>query len=89
MDFQSKDLTSEASRIDIPVAMSANNDGEGTVLGCTTLFEHNEAVKSIFYVEDSQGERKVLTSTDKDIFKNLGEQEWVGKKIRFKNNQVY
>ena len=89
MDFQSKDVTSEASRIDIPVAMSANNDGEGTVLGCTTLFEHNEAVKSIFYVEDSQGERKVLTSTDKDIFKNLGEQEWVGKKIRFKNNQVY
>ena len=89
MDFQSKDVTSEAASIEIPVAMSAKNDGEGTVLGCTTLFEHNEAVKSIFYVEDSQQERKVLTSTDKDIFKNLGEQEWVGKKIRFKNNQVY
>lgn len=88
MNFRSKDVTQEAARIEMPVAMSLNKDGEGNVLGCTTLFEKNEGIKAVIYAEDSNQQRKVITSTDKDIIKNLGEEEWVGKKIHFKNNQL-
>jgi len=88
MDFQSKDVTNEASAIEAPVAMSQEQNGEGTVLGCTTLFENHEPIKSVFYIEDSQEKRKVLTSTDKEVINHLGEEEWIGKKVRFKSNQV-
>ena len=58
------------------------------LLGCTTLFEKNEGVKAVIYAEDSNLHRKVITSIDKDVINNLGEEEWVGKKISFKNNQL-
>jgi hypothetical protein len=70
------------------VLVSSEKDGEGKVLGCTTLFEKNEGVKAVIYAEDSNLHRKVITSTDKDVINNLGEEEWVGKKISFKNNQL-
>jgi hypothetical protein len=88
MNFQSKDVTKEAEVLEIPVAMSAQNEGEAKVLGCTTLFEKNEGVKAVIYAEDSNLHRKVITSMDKDIIQNIGEEEWVGKKIHFKNNQL-
>ena len=89
MNFQSKDVTKEAEVLEIPVAMSAQNEGEAKVLGCTTLFEKNEGVKAVIYAEDSNLHRKVITSMDKDIIQNIGEEEWVGKKIHFKNNQLF
>jgi acetyl-CoA C-acetyltransferase len=88
MDFRSKDVTNEAAKIEKPVPMSSEKDGEGKVLGCTTLFEKNEGVKAVIYAEDSNLHRKVITSIDKDVINNLGEEEWVGKKISFKNNQL-
>ena len=89
MDFRAKDVTQEAAILETPVAMSSQNDGEGKVLGCTTLFQNNEGIKAIIYAEDTNQQRKVITSTDKDIIKNLGEEEWVGKNIHYKNNQLY
>ena len=88
MDFCSKDVSEEAARMEKPVAMSQSKDGEGRVLGCTALFEKNEGVKAVFYAEDSNQHRKVITSVDKDIIQNIGEEEWVGKKIHFKNAQL-
>ena len=88
MDFRSKDVSKEAAIIERPVEMSQSKDGAGKVLGCTALFEKNEGVKAVFYAEDSNQHRKVITSTDKDIIQNIGEEEWVGKKIHFKNNQL-
>ncbi|MDA9684948.1 hypothetical protein N9U22_00145 [Pseudomonadota bacterium] len=88
IDFRSKDVTNEAAKIEKPVSMSSEKDGEGKVLGCTTLFEKNEGIKAVIYVEDSNLHRKVITSIDKDVINNLGEEEWVGKKISFKNNQL-
>ena len=88
IDFRSKDVTNEAAKIEKPVPMSSEKDGEGKVLGCTTLFEKNEGIKAVIYAEDSNLHRKVITSIDKDVINNLGEEEWVGKKISFKNNQL-
>ena len=88
MDFRAKDVTQEAAILETPVAMSPQNDGEGKVLGCTTLFKNNEGIKAIIYAEDTNQQRKVITSIDKDIIKNLGEEEWVGKNIHYKNNQL-
>ena len=88
VEFRSKDVTNEAAKIEKPVPMSSKKDGEGNVLGCTTLFEKNEGIKAVIYVEDSNLHRKVITSVDKDVIYNLGEEEWVGKKISFKNNQL-
>ena len=68
--------------------MSSEKNGQGKVLGCTTLFEKNEGIKAVIYAEDSNLHRKVITSIDKDVINNLGEEEWVGKKISFKNNQL-
>ena len=88
MDFCSKDVSEEAARMEKPVAMSQSKDGEARVLGCTALFEKNEGVKAVFYAEDSNQHRKVITSMDKDIIQNIGEEEWVGKTIHFKNDQL-
>ena len=88
MDFYSKDVSEEAARIENPIDMSKNKDGEEMILGCTALFEKNEGVKAVFYAEDSNQRRKVITSMDKDIIQNIGEEEWVGKTIHFKNDQL-
>ena len=88
MDFRSKDVTNEAAKIEKPVPISSEKNGEGKVLGCTTLFEKNEGVKAIIYVEDSNRHRKVITSMDKDIIQNIEEEEWVGKTKHFKNDQL-
>ena len=88
MDFCSKDVSEEAARMEKPVAMSQSKDGEARVLGCTALFEKNEGVKAVFYAEDSNQHRKVITSMDKDIIQNIEEEEWVGKTIHFKNDQL-
>jgi hypothetical protein len=68
--------------------MSQSKDGDGRVLGCTALFEKNEGVKAVFYAEDTNQHRKVITSMDKDIIQNIEEEEWVGKTIHFKNDQL-
>ena len=52
------------------------------------IFEKNEGVKAVFYAEDTNQHRKVITSMDKDIIQNIEEEEWVGKTIHFKNDQL-
>ena len=45
-------------------------------------------MKVVIYGEDSQNKRKVLISKDKEIIKNMGEEEWVGKQIVFKGKYL-
>ena len=45
-------------------------------------------MKVVIYGEDSQNKRKVLISRDKEIIKNMGEEEWVGKQIVFKGKYL-
>src|SRR5210317_705979 len=81
MNFASMDVTKEAEKLELPVPMSSLASGEGKVIGCTTLYEKNQPIKAVFYAEDSQSQRIVLTSTNTKIIKKLEEEECVGKKI--------
>ena len=87
MDFESMDVTAEAEKLEIPVPMSALQKGEAKVIGCTTLYEKFNPIKAVFYGEDSQGHRLVLTSMEERIIKQVEAEECVGKEIKFLNNQ--
>ena len=88
MDFESMDVTAEAEKLEIPVPMSDLRQGNAKIIGCTTLYEKINPSKAVFYAEDSQGHRLVLTSTDNEIINKVEEEECVGKKISFLNKEV-
>tara|TARA_B100000287_G_C20641286_1_gene783566 strand:- start:734 stop:2107 length:1374 start_codon:yes stop_codon:yes gene_type:complete len=88
MDFESKDVTKKAKKLEIPVPMSNLDKGEGKIIGCTTLYEDSSPLKAVFYAEDSQGHRLVLTSNKKEIIKKVEEEECIGQKINFLNSQL-
>ena len=88
MDFESKDLTKQAAKLEMPVPMSQLTNGEATSIGCTVLYENNVSTKAIFYAEDSQGHRLVLTSDKEEIIQAVEGKECVGKKINFLDKQV-
>ena len=88
MDFESKDVTKDAAKLEIPVPMSKQSNGEAKAIGCTALYENHTSIKAVFYAEDSQGHRLVLTSTNKEIIKEVERKECLGKKIKFSDRQV-
>ncbi len=88
MDFESRDVTAEAEKLEIPVPMSNLKQGNAKIIGCTTLYEKINPIKAIFYAEDSQGHRLVLTSIDNKLITKVEEEECVGKKISFLNKEV-
>ena len=88
MDFESMDVTAEAEKLEIPVPMSNLKKGDARVIGCTVLYEKLNPLKAVFYAEDSQGCRLVLTSNEEDIIKKVEEEECIGLKINFLNKQL-
>ena len=88
MDFESIDVTTEAEKLEIPVPMSELKQGNAKVIGCTTLYEKINPKKAVFYAEDSQGHRLVLTSNDNELITKVEEEECVGQKINFLNKHV-
>jgi acetyl-CoA C-acetyltransferase len=88
MDFESMDVTAEAEKLEIPVPMSDLKQGNARIIGCTTLYEKINPIKAIFYAEDTQGHRLVLTSTDNELITKVEKEECVGKKINFLNKEV-
>jgi acetyl-CoA C-acetyltransferase len=88
MQFISKDVTKQAALIEYPIEMSTQNNGEAVILGYTIFKDVDKGMKVVIYGEDSQKNRKVLISKDKEIIKNMGEEEWVGKQIVFKGKYL-
>ena len=88
INFQSKDVTKEAEKVEIPVLMSSSKNGEGKILGYTVLYDKQIPDKAVFYLEDSNKSRKVITSIDKEIIQNVEKEEWIGKQIQFTSNQL-
>ena len=88
MDFESKDVTKEAEKIEIPVPMSNLEKGSARIIGCTALYEKLNPLKAVFYAEDSQGHRLVLTSNEEKIIKQAEEEECIGIETNFSNKQV-
>ena len=58
------------------------------MIGYTVLYEGTKPTLGVFYIEDSQGERKVVTSQDKEIISSMREKEWIEKEISYHGNQV-
>jgi len=88
MNFQSMDVTKEAEKLESPVPMSTLENGEAEVIGCTNLYEKLGPSKAVFYAQDSQGHRLVLTSMEEKIIKKVEEEECVGQKLHFANKQL-
>jgi acetyl-CoA C-acetyltransferase len=88
IDFISKDVSEEAKLKDIPVQMSHALEGCASVIGYTIFPDDNGQLKAVVYSEDSQKKRKVLISNDKEILKSMGEEEWVGKQVKFKGKYL-
>ena len=88
MDFESKDVTKKAEELEVAVPMSKQTKGEATVIGCTSLYEKNNALKAVFYAEDSKGYRLVLISKDKEIIKQVEKEECIGLKAKHSSNQL-
>ena len=88
MPFYHADVTKKAQQLDKPIPISNAKHGNGIVIGCTVLYEDTKPNLGVFYIEDSQGERKVVTSEDKAIITSMREEEWIEKEIFFCGNQV-
>jgi acetyl-CoA C-acetyltransferase len=89
INFTSKDVTGDAAALERPKDISSLNEGAGVIIGYTVLPKnHKEEEKSVMYIEDTNGDRKVLISYDKDTLKKMGEEEWVGKSIKFKGDYL-
>ena len=88
IDFITKDVTKEAKLEEIPVQMSAEFEGIATIIGYTIFKDNNGELKAVIYSEDSKKKRKVLISNDKETLKSMGEEEWVGKNIKFKGKYL-
>ena len=88
MPFYHADVTKKAQQLDKPIPISNAKHGNGIVIGYTVLYEGTKPTLGIFYIEDSQGERKVVTSEDKAVITSMREEEWIEKEISFYGNQV-
>ena len=88
IDFITKDVTKEAKLEEIPVQMSGEHEGIATIIGYTIFKDNNGELKAVIYSEDSKKKRKVLISNNKETLKSMGEEEWVGKNIKFKGKYL-
>lgn len=88
MPFYHADVTKKAQQLDKPIPISNAKHGNGIVIGYTVLYEGTKPTLGVFYIEDSQGERKVVTSEDKAVITSMREEEWIEKEISFYGNQV-
>ena len=87
IDFIHKDVTKDAEIIEKALELSEFEDGEGKIVGYTIINRKN-INKAIIYIETNDNKRKLITSSDKTIIDSMEINEWVGKKIKFKQSQL-
>ena len=82
------DVTERAKLDENPVELSNIAEGEGEIIGYTIIEGSENAPKAVLYLDDEMKHRKVVSSFDKNFINLLMEEEWVGKKIKFKDGQA-
>ena len=82
------DVTERAKLDEKPVELSNIAEGEGEIIGYTIIEGSENAPKAVLYLDDEMKHRKVVSSFDKNFINLLMEEEWVGKKIKFKDGQA-
>ena len=89
INFTSKDVTDNATVLEKPIPLSRLENGLGKIIGYTILPKNKQdEEKAVVYIEDINGDRKVLISYDKATLQNMGEEEWVGKSVKFKGEYL-
>ena len=86
--FIFNDVTDQAKLNEIPIELSSITEGEGEIIGYTIIEEGESAQKAVLYIDDEKKDRKVVSSHNKIFINLLMEEEWVGKKVKFKDGQV-
>ena len=82
------DVTEKAKLDENPVELSNIAEGEGEIIGYTIIEVSEHASKAVLYLDDEKKHRKVVSSFDKNFINLLMEEEWVGKKVKFKDGQA-
>ena len=82
------DVTEKAKLDEKPVELSDIAEGEGVIIGYTIIEGSEHASKAVLYLDDEKKHRKVVSSLDKNFINLLMEEEWVGKKVKFKDGQA-
>ena len=82
------DVTKRAKLDEKPVELSNIAEGEGEIIGYTIIEVSEHASKAVLYLDDEKKHRKVVSSLDKNFINLLMEEEWVGKKVKFKDGQA-
>ena len=82
------DVTERAKLDEKPVELSDIAEGEGEIIGYTIIEGSEHASKAVLYLDDEKKHRKVVSSLDKNFINLLMEEEWVGKKVKFKDGQA-
>ena len=82
------DVTERAKLDENPVELSNIAEGEGEIIGYTIIEGSEHASKAVLYLDDEKKHRKVVSSFDKNFINLLMEEEWVGKKVKFKDGQA-
>ncbi len=86
--FIFNDVTEQAKLNEIPIELSSITEGEGEIIGYTIIEEGESALKAVLYINDEKKDRKVVSSHNKIFINLLMEEEWVGKRVKFKDGQV-
>ena len=86
--FVFDDVTERAKLDENPVELSNIAEGEGEIIGYTIIEGSENAPKAVLYLDDEMKHRKVVSSFDKNFINLLMEEEWVGKKVKFKDGQA-
>ena len=86
--FIFNDVTDQAELNEIPIELSSITEGEGEIIGYTIIEGSESIPKAVLYIDDEKKHRKVVSSYDKIFIDLLMEEEWVGKKVKFKDGQV-
>ena len=68
--------------------MSNIDEGEGEIVGYTVFKNDKDTSMAVLYVEDQAKHRKILSSNQNNFLKMLQKEEWVGRKVKFKNGMV-
>ena len=87
-NFTYKDFTETAAKKEKPIKISSLENGVGKVIGYTILKKTEGKYRAVIYIDCSDKKRKLITSDDMSIIKSMENEEWVGKKIYFKKNQL-
>ena len=86
--FMHSDVTKKVQSEELPLNLSSKLDGEGKIVGYTFFESKDQNPIAVLYLEDDDNHRKVVTSNKLDFIDLLRDQEWVGKRISFRKNQV-